>query len=94
MPHGIRAHSKAFYLINYLKHCISYTAVQTNEADFIGKFGVANKEFRLQRIKCVGWFVFVFLRTKHLNYCGRPGAEGDICFEDRGSSRGMNKITH
>jgi len=36
--------------------------------------------------------VFVFHRTKHLKYCVRPGAVGDIWSEDRVSTRGRTKL--
>jgi len=37
-------------------------------------------------------FVFVFQRTKHLKYCARPGAEGDIWSKDGESIKGMKII--
>jgi hypothetical protein len=87
-------YSTGLYIINYLKHCVSYTVFQTNDTDFTQQVGVVNKQFRLQRIVCVGWweFVFVFYRTKHLKHCVRPGAEGDIWSEVRGSSRWWTKL--
>jgi len=43
---------------------------------------------------CLCWMVsvFVFHRNKHFKYCYRPGAEGDIWSEDRGSSRWWTKL--
>ena len=51
------------YLNNYLQHCISHTAVHTNDTDSTEQVGVVRKKFRLQRIKCVrfGEIVFVFV---------------------------------
>jgi len=37
-------------------------------------------------------FVFLFHRTKHLKYCVRQLAEGDIWSEERESSVGMKKF--
>jgi len=45
----------------------------------------------LSVLECVCSCV-VFHRIKHLKYCARSGAEGDVWSEDRRSSRGMNKI--
>ena len=74
----------SFYLINYLKHCISYTAVHTNGTNFTQKIGVVNKHYLLHRTKCV--------RCQTRKYCARTEAEGDILCDERGSSKGMNKI--
>ena len=75
MPQGIRKYVTSFYPINYLQHYIPYTVGHTNDTDFIQQVGDMNKEYRLQRIECVRWcmfvfvfvFVFVFHRTKHEN---------------------------
>jgi hypothetical protein len=42
-----------FYLIDYGKHCILYTAVHTNDTEFKEHVGVVNKQFWLHRINCV-----------------------------------------
>jgi hypothetical protein len=62
---------KIFYLINCLKHCISYTVVYTNDGVFIQQVGIVNKQFRLRRIVCVcQWcelvFVFQWLKMQIL----------------------------
>ena len=68
-PQDIREDVTSFYLITYLQHCIPYTAVHTNDTDFTQQVGDMNKQYRLQRIECVRWCVFVFMfhRTKQGN---------------------------
>jgi len=43
------------YFNNYLQHCISHTAVHTNDTDFTEQVGVVKKKFRVKRIKYVGF---------------------------------------
>jgi hypothetical protein len=99
MPHGICSHISSLSLIKYLKHRISCTSVHTKDTHFTQQVGDVNKHFRLHRIKCVLWCVFVCVclclcvcsNEWTLKYCARTEAEGDIWYEDRGSSRRMNE---
>jgi hypothetical protein len=52
MHQGISSYITSFYLISYLKHCISYTDVHTNDTDFKKQVGVVNKQCWLDRFKC------------------------------------------
>ena len=76
-PTGISSYIASFYPINYLQHCIPYTAVHTNDTDLTQQVGDMNKLYRLQRIECVRWcvfvFVFMFHRTKHGNIALEQG---------------------
>jgi len=51
----------SFYLINYVKHCISNTAVHTNDTEFTQQVGVGNNYFWLHTMKCARWCVLVFV---------------------------------
>ena len=90
MSQGLCASIRGFYLIN----CVSCTAVQTNDTDCTQQGEFVKKQFRLQRIVCVRWCVFVFVfvfQQEARKYCDRSGTDGVICFEMIGSSSGMNK---
>jgi hypothetical protein len=89
------SYSKSLYLIAYSHHCISCTAVHTNDTDFTQQVGVLNRQFLYTELSVFdGVFVLVFcvLQDYTRIHCARPGAEGDIWTEAIGSSRGMNKI--
>ena len=59
-----------FQIIDYLKHCISYTAVHKNVRDIIQQDGVVNKRFGVHRIVCVCVCVPT---TKHGNFVLEKG---------------------
>jgi hypothetical protein len=66
--HRAHVHTWQVYSILII-HCISYTVIHTNETEFTQQVDVMNRYFRLHRMKCVRWcvFVLVFHRTKHGN---------------------------
>ena len=84
-----------FHILITFKHCISYTDVGTNYTYLTQKVVVKNKQYWVQRIKCVGWceFVFVFV-LKRLNkgIKKKKKSERNICSDDRGRSGGKDRI--
>jgi hypothetical protein len=82
-------------IINYLKHCISGTAVHTNDRDCAQQDGVVNKQFRLHRIVFDFCVCVCVPTTKHGNVVLEQGlGERFRVKRERESSRGMNRTVH